>query len=127
MNNNCLSYIGMQSKYISLTSICEVYVLLFSVTYVTFVQNKTQLRLRIAGQTEPCSPTLEAVDISFIKERFFIHQIQMFVLCDWRRSIVTVIGIWYISVKSGSSIYFRISFNGIVWTEANVLLCVIKF
>ena len=63
-------------------------------------------------------PPLEAVDISFSKERHFIHQILMFVLCDWRRNIVTFIGIWYVSAKSESSIYFRMSFNGIVWTEA---------
>ena len=62
-------------------------------------------------------PPLETVDISFSKERLFIHQIQMFVLCDWRRNIVTVIGIRYISAKSESSIYFRISFNGVVWIE----------
>ena len=36
-------------------------------------------------------PSLEAVDIPFSKERHFIHQIQMFVFCDWRRNIVTVI------------------------------------
>ena len=70
---------------------------------------------------------LEAVDISFNKEQPFIYQIQMFVLCDWRRNIVTVIGIWYISTKYESSIYFSISFNGIVWTEANFLLRFIKF
>ena len=62
-------------------------------------------------------PHLEAVDISFSKERLFIYQIQMFVLCDWRRSIVTVIGIWYISAKDESYILISISFNGIVWTE----------
>ena len=72
-------------------------------------------------------PPLEAVDISFSKERFFLHQIQMFVLRDWRRNIVTVVGIWYISATSKSSIYFRISFNGIVWTEAKCLLRFIKF
>ena len=63
-------------------------------------------------------PPLEAVDISFSKEQLFIHQIHMFLLCDWRRNIVTVIGSWYISAKYDSSLYFRISFNGIVWTEA---------
>ena len=52
-------------------------------------------------------PTLEAVDISFNKERLFIHQNQMFVLCDWRRNIVTVIGIWYISAKSESFYTFQ--------------------
>ena len=48
---------------------------------------------------------LEAVDISFSKEQLFIHQVYMFVLRDWRRNIVTVIGSWYISAKSESSIY----------------------
>ena len=71
-------------------------------------------------------PPLEAVDIFFSKERLFIHPVQIVVLCDWRRNIITVIGIWYISAKSESSIYYRISFNGIVWTEAN-LLRFIKF
>ena len=61
---------------------------------------------------------LNAVAISYSKEQLFIHQIHMFILCDWRRNIVTVIGSWYISAKSESSIYFRISFNGIVWIEA---------
>ena len=51
----------------------------------------------------------------------------MCVLCDWRRNIVTVIGIWFISAKFESPVYFRITFNGIVWTEANYLLCLIKF
>ena len=118
MNNNCLSYIYMQSKYISLTSICEVYVLLFSVTYVTSVHNQIKLRLPIAGQNEPFCPTFRTVDIPFSKGQLFIHQIHMFVLCDWRRNIVTVIGSWYISAKFESSIYFRKSFNGIVQTEA---------
>ena len=74
-------------------------------------------------------PPLEAVDIHFSKERLFINQIQMFehVLCDWRRNIVRVIGIWYLSAKYESSIYFSISFHGIVWTEANFLLFFIKF
>ena len=72
-------------------------------------------------------PPLEAVEISFSKERLFIYQIQMFVLCDWRRNIVTVIGLWYISAKYESSLNFSISFNSIVWTEANVLLSFIKF
>ena len=72
-------------------------------------------------------PPLEAVDISFSKERLFIHQIQMFVLCDWRRNIVRAIGNWYVSAKSESCIYFRISFNGIVWTVANCLPRFIKF
>ena len=73
-------------------------------------------------------PPLEAVDISFSKELLFIHQIHMFVLCDWRRNTVTVNGSWYISAKSESFIYFRISFNGIVWTEAIFFsLCFIKF
>ena len=71
-------------------------------------------------------PPLEAVDISFSKQ-LFIHQIQMFVLCDWGRNIVTVIGIWYISAKSESAIYFRISLIGIVWAEANCLLRFIKY
>ena len=39
-------------------------------------------------------PSLEAVDISFSKERLFLHHIQMFVLCDRRRNIVTVNGSW---------------------------------
>ena len=63
-------------------------------------------------------PPLEAVDISLSKEQLFMHQIHMFVLCDWRLNIVTVIGSWYISAKSESSTYFRISYDGIVWTEA---------
>ena len=50
-------------------------------------------------------PPLESADISFSKERLFIHQIKMFVLCEWRHNIATVIGIWYISAKSESSIY----------------------
>ena len=69
----------------------------------------------------------EALDISFSKERFFLHQIQMFVLRDWRRNILTVVGIWYISATSESSIYFRKSFNGIVWTEAKCLLPLSNF
>ena len=117
----------MQSNYISRTSICEIYVLLFSVTCVTFVQNQTKLRLQIAGQMNHALPNLEAVDISFIKERLFLHHIQMFVLCDWRRNIVIVIGIWYISAKCESSISFRISFNDIAWTEAKFLLRFINF
>ena len=117
----------MQSKYISLTNICEVYVLLFSFTHVTFVQNQTKSGYQLQAKMKHAVPPLEAVDISFRKERLFIHQIQMFVFCDWRRNIVTVIGMRYISAKSESSIYFRISFNGIVWTEANFLLIFIKF
>ena len=63
-------------------------------------------------------PTLEAVDRSFRKEQLFLHQIHKFVLRDWRCNIVAVIGSWYRLAKSESSVYFRISFNGIVWTEA---------
>ena len=55
-------------------------------------------------------PPLEAVNKYFSKERLFIYQIQMFVLCDWRHNIVKVIGIWYISEKYESTIYFSISF-----------------
>ena len=72
-------------------------------------------------------PPLEAVDIFFSKERLFMHQIQMCVLCDWRQYIVTVIGIWIISAKFESPVYFRITCNGIVWTEGNYLLCFIYF
>ena len=51
----------------------------------------------------------------------------MFVLCDWRCNIVKIIGIWYTSAKSESSIYFRILSYGKVWTEANCLLRFINF
>ena len=51
----------------------------------------------------------------------------MFVLRDWRHNIVTVVGIWYVSATSERSIYFRISFNGIVWTEATFCYVLLNF
>ena len=72
------------------------------------------------------SHALPTADISFSKGQLFQHQIQLFVLCNWLRNIVTVIGILYMSAKSENSIYFRISFNKIAWTEAKFLPCLIK-